>query len=169
MRVIRHLLSILILPTTVVVFVPWWLRASFVASDTRWAPSTFWSWLGPAAGAGIFTVGLVLFAWCVALFAIVGRGTLAPWDPTRELVVTGPYRHVRNPMISGVAMMLAGEALLLGSRAITAWLLFFVLVNHAYFILSEERGLTQRFGTGYDAYRAAVPRWIPRRRPWTGA
>ena len=71
-------------------------------------------------------------------------------------------------MISGVAAMLAGEALIFGSAAIAAWLVIFVIINHIYFVVSEERGLARRFGHSYDAYRAAVPRWIPRRTPWTG-
>lgn len=118
------------------------------------------------AGAVVFAAGLTLFSWCVALFARVGRGTLAPWDPTQRLVAVGPYRHVRNPMITGVATMLAGEALVSGSRLIALWLVAFVIINHAYFLLSEEPGLVRRFGLGYEEYRAAVPRWIPRIRPW---
>jgi protein-S-isoprenylcysteine O-methyltransferase Ste14 len=114
-------------------------------------------------------VGFALFAWCVALFARVGRGTLAPWDPTRRLVVVGPYRHVRNPMISGVLGMLLGEALVLGSRVVAAWCATFLVINQIYFVLLEEPGLVARFGDDYRAYRAAVPRWVPRMQPWTGA
>jgi protein-S-isoprenylcysteine O-methyltransferase Ste14 len=124
------------------------------------------AWLIRAAGTVLFLGGFALFAWCVALFGRVGRGTLAPWDPTRRLVAVGPYRHVRNPMISGVAMMLAGEALLWRSGLLALWACAFVLINHAYFRLSEEPGLERRFGDGYRAYRANVPRWIPRLRPW---
>jgi protein-S-isoprenylcysteine O-methyltransferase Ste14 len=112
-------------------------------------------------GMVIFAFGFALFAWCVSLFARVGRGTLAPWDPTQRLVAVGPYRYVRNPMISGVAMMLGGEALLSGSWLIAGWCVVFVLVNHAYFVFSEEPGLVRRFGASYDEYRRAVPRWLP--------
>lgn len=168
MQIVRHALSILILPATVVILVPRWLLGSLHAIDTRWNVGSAWAWLGPILGVPIFAAGLALFAWCVVLFANVGRGTLAPWDPTRELVAVGPYRHVRNPMISAVATMLAGETLFFGSGVLAAWLVAFVLINHAYFLLSEERGLTRRFGRSYDAYRSAVPRWIPRRRPWSG-
>jgi protein-S-isoprenylcysteine O-methyltransferase Ste14 len=168
MQIVRHALSILILPATVVILVPRWLLGSLHAIDTRWPVETVWAWLGLILGVLIFAAGLALFAWCVTLFASVGRGTLAPWDPTRELVAVGPYRHVRNPMISAVATMLAGETLFFGSRVLAAWMLAFVLINHAYFLLSEERGLARRFGRSYDAYRSAVPRWIPRRRPWSG-
>ncbi len=116
----------------------------------------------------MFFLGFVFFAWSVTLFTRVGRGTLAPWDPTRRLVAVGPYRHVRNPMISGVALMLSGEALFFGSRSVTLWAATFLLANHVYFVLLEEPGLEERFGEEYRAYKAHVPRWIPRLRPWTG-
>ncbi|HWK88787.1 MAG TPA: isoprenylcysteine carboxylmethyltransferase family protein [Longimicrobium sp.] len=164
---LRHLMAILLLPFVVVVVVPRALRAARIAFDTRWADGAA-AWLGHATGALVFAAGLAMFAWCVALFGRVGRGTLAPWDPTRRLVAVGPYRHVRNPMISAVVAMVAGEALFLGSAALAAWGAAFVLINHAYFLLSEEPGLERRFDDGYRAYKQAVPRWIPRRRPWDG-
>jgi protein-S-isoprenylcysteine O-methyltransferase Ste14 len=117
-------------------------------------------------GVLLFLTGLALFGWCVVLFARIGRGTLAPWDPTQRLVIVGPYRHVRNPMISGVAAMLGGEALLSGSLMIAGWLALFLLTNHIYFLVSEEPGLARRFGENYEAYRSAVPRWIPGLEPW---
>ena len=69
---------------------------------------------------------------------------------------------MRNPMISAVLTMLAGEALHLGSRVLAAWATVFLLFNHAYFLLSEEPGLERRFGDEYRRYKAAVPRWLPR-------
>jgi protein-S-isoprenylcysteine O-methyltransferase Ste14 len=162
--ILRHLLSILLLPFTVVVVVPAALLRSDAADALRWGGA---AWLSRGAGIAAFAAGFGLFAWCVALFARVGRGTLAPWDPTRRLVAVGPYRHVRNPMISGVALMLTGEALLWRSGALALWLGAFVAINHTYFLLSEEPGLRARFGDGYREYRANVPRWLPRIRPWT--
>lgn len=161
---IRHLLSIGLLPFVVVVIVP----RSLLARDAVDAglPSTLLFVGGRVAGALVFALGLALFAWCVALFARVGRGTLAPWDPTKRLVVVGPYRHVRNPMITAVCTMLAGEALFFHSARIGYWLLLFVAINHAYFLLLEEPGLLARFGDEYARYRAAVPRWVPRRHGW---
>ena len=161
---IRHLLSIALLPFVVVVLVPRWLLR-FDALDTVMA-STPLLVARQFAGALLFAAGLALFVWCVVLFARVGRGTLAPWDPTRRLVVVGPYRHVRNPMITAVCTMLAGEALFFHSARIGEWLLLFVAINHTYFLLLEEPGLDARFGEEYVRYRAAVPRWIPRRHGW---
>lgn len=162
----RHLLSILLLPFVVVVVVPRWILTSGVANDTRWSAASPLAWAPRLTGVALLAAGLALFAWCVVLFGRVGRGTLAPWDPTRRLVAVGPYRHVRNPMITSVATMLAGITLVTGSRAMAVWLAIFVTINHVYFVLSEEPGLARRFGASYDAYRAAVPRWLPRRRPW---
>jgi protein-S-isoprenylcysteine O-methyltransferase Ste14 len=164
MNPLRHLLSILLLPFMVVVVLPYWLLARFAAVDTRW-PWTVLSWLPRLGGIVVALAGLALFAWCVWLFAQVGRGTLAPWDPTKAMVAVGPYRIVRNPMITGVALLLAGQALFWGSWVVGAWAAAFVLINHAYFVLSEEPGLEKRFGEDYRRYRAEVPRWLPRRRP----
>jgi protein-S-isoprenylcysteine O-methyltransferase Ste14 len=96
------------------------------------------------------------------LFVRVGRGTLAPWDPTARLVVRGPYRHVRNPMITGIGTILAGQALVFRSWGIAIELAMFGLINAIYFPLVEEPGLRQRFGAEYEEYCARVPRWLPR-------
>jgi protein-S-isoprenylcysteine O-methyltransferase Ste14 len=116
-----------------------------------------------ALGAALLLAGVLLFAWCLSLFARVGRGTLAPWDPTQRLVAVGPYRYLRNPMITGVATVIAGEALLVGSRLLALWAVLFLAINFAYFVLVEEPGLERRFGEPYREYKARVPRWIPRR------
>ena len=111
-------------------------------------------------------VGLMLLLWCVRDFVVAGRGTLAPWDPTERLVVRGPYRHVRNPMISGVFSLVLGEAALFGSLALLGWFAVVLAVNAVYLPLVEEPGLRDRFGPDYDAYRVHVPRWLPRPTPW---
>ncbi|HEX5872919.1 MAG TPA: isoprenylcysteine carboxylmethyltransferase family protein, partial [Longimicrobium sp.] len=148
------------------VVVPRWLLGMDASFGWGGAPAV--DALSRAAGAVAFAGGFALFAWCVALFARVGQGTLAPWDPTRRLVAVGPYRHVRNPMISGVLLMLIGEALLWRSGALALWAGAFLLINHTYFRLSEEPGMERRFGESYRVYRAHVPRWIPRLRAWAG-
>jgi protein-S-isoprenylcysteine O-methyltransferase Ste14 len=71
-------------------------------------------------------------------------------------------------MISGVALMLLGEAAFWGSTALGLWAASFLVINHLYFVLSEEPGLERRFGQEYRTYKAEVPRWIPRLRPWPG-
>ena len=165
MSLVRHVLSVLLLPFMVVVVLPRWLLGGFVAVDTHWISGAVLTSLARAAGALLFLAGLALFTWCLTLFTRVGEGTLAPWDPTRRLVAVGPYRYVRNPMISGVATMLAGEALFSGSRVLATWAVSFVLINHIYFLISEEPGLERRFGSDYRTYKTAVPRWLPRMNP----
>jgi len=108
----------------------------------------------------------VLFVASLRRFAGEGEGTLAPWDPPRRLVVRGPYRFVRNPMISGVIFLLFGEALVLLSRPHALWALVFLALNAVYIPLVEEPQLEQRFGDPYREYRANVRRFLPRLRAW---
>jgi protein-S-isoprenylcysteine O-methyltransferase Ste14 len=117
-------------------------------------------------GLPLIALGLIVVVSTIRLFAIVGRGTLAPWDPTSRLVVRGPYRYVRNPMISGVLLILLGEAALFGSLALLLWFGLVLAANAVYMPLVEEPALQRRFGEEYERYRAHVPRWIPRVRPW---
>lgn len=160
-------LSSLIAPVLIVGVIPVWLiRIRLAAYDTSWPGDSALAWAGRIVGAAVFVGGLALFIWCATLFARRGRGTIMPWDPTQRLVVSGPYRHARNPMISAVLFMVAGLALIWGSWLTAALALFFFVVNHAYFIKSEEPGLEKRFGASYRDYKANVPRWLPRLSPW---
>ncbi|NHJ13643.1 MAG: isoprenylcysteine carboxylmethyltransferase family protein [Candidatus Thorarchaeota archaeon] len=125
--------------------------------------------LGPIVflfGMVFMACGLILMIVTIRLFATVGRGTLAPWSPTKNLVVEGPYRYVRNPMISGVLSIALAEALIFTSLGLMVLFLVFLLGNHIYFIKSEEPGLVTRFGDEYLEYTRNVPRWIPRLTPW---
>jgi protein-S-isoprenylcysteine O-methyltransferase Ste14 len=161
---IRHLLSFLILPFTMTVLIPTWIaRRNHVMF--RWPANAFELGLF-GAGAVVLAIGLTLFVASLYEFVTRGRGTLAPWDPPRKLVVHGPYRYVRNPMISGVIFVICGEALLLRSRSIGEWAALFAVINLIYIPLLEEPQLAQRFGDAYDEYRRHVPRIIPRLRPW---
>ena len=161
MMILRHLLSVLLLPFVVVVVVPRWLMSRLDSPLLHGGAAMTTSM--QIAGAILFAAGFALFAWCVSLFARVGKGTLAPWDPTQRLVAQGPYRYVRNPMISGVVAMLAGETLFHNSLRVAEWFVTFLIINQTYFILLEEPGLERRFGEEYKRYKAKVPRWIPRR------
>jgi len=161
---LRHVLSVLILPTTVVLVVPVWIARNWHVVP-GW-PHSFPGWTALLAGAFTLGIGLVLFAASLLHFAREGRGTLAPWDPPRHLVVRGPYRFVRNPMISGVLILLAGIALCLRSLPHAIWAATFVTVNLIVIPLVEEPDLEQRFGDEYRTYARAVPRFIPRVSPW---
>lgn len=163
--VLRHVLSILILPVTAVIVVPSWIAREYEVRPS-W-PSDLSGWAALAAGLAGGAIGLALFAASLRQFAIDGRGTLAPWDPPRRLVVRGPYRFVRNPMISGVIFMLCGLALSLRSAPHGTWAAIFVAANLLYIPLLEEPDLETRFGDPYRRYCAAVRRFVPRLRPWT--
>lgn len=153
----RALLAIIV-PIFVVLLVPFWLLQNFPTSS----PNLFIQFFGIV----IFASGFTLATWCMVLFFNIGRGTIMPWDPTRKLVAVGPYQYMRNPMISGVIAMLVGEALFFGSVAIGILAIVGFLINHVYFIYSEEPGLEKRFGESYREYKRNVPRWIPRTNPY---
>lgn len=155
--VLRHVLSILLLPTTVTLIVPYLIISSRPARPTLSSLTL---------GAVAIGAGLALVAVTVWHFATLGKGTLAPWDPPRRLVVRGVYRYVRNPMISGVILILVGEATAMRSRDLLSWAAGFFLINVVYIPLLEEEWLIQRFGDDYREYRRHVPRWVPRLTPW---
>ena len=119
-------------------------------------------WLAVILGVG----GIVISFWTVSLFFCHGDGTAAPWDPPKRLVVRGPYRYVRNPMIIGVILILFAEAIMLCSLPIAVWASIFLLANAIYFPFFEEPALKKRFGADYEQYCRCVGRWIPRATPW---
>jgi protein-S-isoprenylcysteine O-methyltransferase Ste14 len=104
--------------------------------------------------------GGALALWCIVTFAFVGHGTPAPFDPPRKLVITGPYRYVRNPMYLGAAWALTGAALFYHSIPLLAYVGLFLLAAHIFVVLYEEPVLTRLFGAEYEAYRARVGRWM---------
>ncbi|HEX8682936.1 MAG TPA: isoprenylcysteine carboxylmethyltransferase family protein [Ardenticatenaceae bacterium] len=167
MPIWRHLRAILLLPGTVLVVVP----AIILRSTHRSNPGEAWplpfNIMRWAVSLSLIGLGLTLMAQTIRLFMAFGEGTLSPLDSTRRLVVRGPYRHVRNPMISGACCILLGEATWFRSVPLLLLFLSAVLLNVVYIPLVEERGLEQRFGEDYRAYKRSVPRWIPRRQPWT--
>ena len=105
-------------------------------------------------------LGTILLLWCVLEFYNAGRGTLAPWDPPRHLVTTGPYRVSRNPMYIGVVTILAGWCILWDSRALIVYAALSALGFHLRVILFEEPWAARRFGAQWLAYRARVARWL---------
>lgn len=117
-------------------------------------------------GALICLAGLVVFGLTTRMLILIGNGTIMPWDPTRKLVTASLYGYLRNPMILSVIMIEAGEALLFGSIWLALIAIAFFIINHIYFIFSEEPGLEKRFGQEYIEYKKNVPCWIPRLRPW---
>lgn len=122
----------------------------------------------PVIGMICICLDLSLMVATIRLFVNVGEGTLAPWGPPQRLVVQGVYRRVRNPMISGVILVLLGESLLTASLPLFCWSLVAALINAAYIPLLEEPMLVNRFGEEHLTYKWNLPRWIPRLTPWEG-
>src|SRR3954447_11974042 len=142
------------------VFIPWAL--------TGWESNS-----PPAAlkvlGVALIVAGAAVLLHAFAKFVTEGRGTPAPVAPTKELVVGGIYRHVRNPMYVAVTALIAGQALVLGSAALAVYAAAFWATTAAFVKLYEEPVLTERYGDRYRLYRDNVPGWIPRPRPWRNA
>jgi len=129
----------------------------------QWAGVTRPSVIGAAqiTGAAIVVLGGILVVACVVSFALIGKGTPAPYDPPRRLVVRGPYRWVRNPMYWGAALALGGAALFYQSVALFAYALLFLVVMHALVLGYEEPTLRGSFGSEYEEYCRRVSRWLP--------
>jgi protein-S-isoprenylcysteine O-methyltransferase Ste14 len=152
---IRSVVWAALLPGVVAGYVPW---RFFGLARARF------TWRDPLdlLGAVLIVAGVGLLVACIWEFAHSGRGTLAPVDPPRQLVVRGLYRYVRNPMYVSVTSILFGELLLTRSPALLAyWALWFAAVN-LFVIGYEEPALRRQFGASYDRYARTVGRWIPR-------
>jgi protein-S-isoprenylcysteine O-methyltransferase Ste14 len=105
--------------------------------------------------------GAALAIWCILTFAFLGRGTPAPFDPPRRLVVRGPYRFVRNPMYLGAGLALAGAAVFYETVVLWAYAAGFLLVMHLVVVAYEEPTLRRTFGEDYEKYCRQVRRWLP--------
>jgi len=162
---LRWLQAVVLLPGTVLVAVPAAILhfSAPSLSDVMAKPDSMRFVLAVA----VSVPGLILAGWTMSLFIRFGDGTAAPWDPPQKLVVRGPYRHVRNPMISGVLFLLISESLLFDVTGLLIWTTVFFVGNSVYFPLVEEPGLRTRFGDDYEVYFANVGRWIPRLTPWS--
>jgi protein-S-isoprenylcysteine O-methyltransferase Ste14 len=150
----RHARAIALLPLTNTIAIPGVLLL-------LWPPTYPLQLTTALAGCALAGTGAALVVHCVRLFVRFGCGTLAPWDPTRVLLSAGAYRYSRNPMKTGLFLVLGGEALAAGSVALTAWLACFAIVNVVYIQFHEEPGLLKRFGVRYAEYCDRVPRWWP--------
>lgn len=155
MKIIRHMVSFL-LPIFALIVVPLLIEKDY---------SLLWLWTNIIGGL-LIGLGLTVLFFTIRMFIRIGNGTLAPWDPTRNLVTSSLYGHVRNPMILGVLIVLCGESILFTSSSIEIWAALFLIINTVYFIFSEEPGLKKRFGMEYVEYKKHVPRWIPTIKPW---
>ena len=121
------------------------------------APSSMGAW--QVAGLGLGALGAIVGAACILTFVFVGHGTQAPFDPPRELVASGPYARLRNPMYLGAGAAMAGAALFYQSWALLAYVFGFMIAAHLFVVAYEEPALRRVFGRDYDRYCARTPRW----------
>lgn len=144
----------------------------FIGLVLIYVPARLLSWSGlvrPVAMEARQVVGMVIGAagsavalWCIFTFTSVGKGTPAPFDPPRRLVIRGPYRFVRNPMYIGAGIALAGAALFYESLPLLGYISFFFLATHLFVVAYEEPALRRTFGQEYEAYCDRIGRWWPR-------
>ena len=161
MLFLKSVFFTLLLPGTVTILLPYFIvgRAA-VTLDTAWELQQYLGLLLVIGGAAVLV-------WSIVDFAVHGRGTLAPVDPPKELVVNGPYRYVRNPMYVGVLTVLLGEASFFGSTSLLWYTVLVLAVFVAVILGYEEPRLQEQFGESYARYAGSVRRWIPGR-PYRG-
>jgi protein-S-isoprenylcysteine O-methyltransferase Ste14 len=152
--VLRSIFFALLLPGTATLLLPYFILSRRLVLH--------WDVIG-FAGLVAILVGASILIRCIVDFARLGRGTLAPVDPPKELVVRGLYRYVRNPMYVGVVLVLLGESALFRSTDLLLYTGVFFLIANLFVMLYEEPTLRARFGESYEQYRRTVGRWIPRR------
>jgi len=150
-------------PSTVAGLVPWWI--------THWEfrPPFFDLEATRAVGILLIVAGLPGLVDSFARFALQGLGTPAPIAPTQNLVVTGLYRYVRNPIYVALVAVILGQAALFGDWRLMTYGGLMWLAFHAFVLAFEEPVLVEKFGAQYEDFRANVPRWIPRLTPWRAA
>jgi len=146
----RALIAFLALPTVVGGVIPWWI----LQSDS--APRT-----GSALGWPVLFLGLMIVLHCVRDFYRIGKGTLAPWDPPKRLVIVGLYRFARNPMYIGVLTWVAGLSLLTGSVRLAIYTPILFVAFHLRVLFYEEPTLARLFPNDWLEYRSRVNRWLP--------
>jgi len=156
---LKNLLFVLIAPGTIAVYIPALLARNHAAA----------SGVLLLLAVVLFTIGGCIYLWCLWDFATFGRGTPAPTDPPRKLVVRGLYRYTRNPMYVGILTVLLGWIVLFRASGLWIYALVLGIAFHTLVVLYEERHLKRQFPGEYDRYRAQVGRWLPRARRSGGA
>ena len=137
-----------------------WLPLFVLFPSLRYRPIE-WGWMAAAAIA-VIAVGTAGYFWCALDFAVFGKGTPAPIDMPKVLVVRGPYRYTRNPMYISVLTVLFGESALFRSVALLEYAGVAAICFHLFVRIQEEPTLRRKMGEAYTKYCEVVPRWIPR-------
>ena len=156
MLLLRSIFFTFVLPGTVTVLIPYWIISSR-SSDML---SNYFT--VRYFGFPLMVIGAAGLLWCLWEFFAEGRGTLAPVDPPKHLVVRGLYRYVRNPMYVSVVTILLGEALFFSRTLLLIEAEVFFAMAYLFVVLYEEPALRRQFGESYVSYSQTVGRWIPR-------
>ena len=149
----KNIVFTVLVPAAAGLYVPWWIAGGPVPSPTFTLRSL--------AGVLLLTVGAAGYVWCQSWFAIFGRGTPAPIDPPKRLVIRGPYHVVRNPMYVSVLLMVLGWSVYLRSSPLLLYAGALWVVLHTFVVVIEEPSLRRRFGDAYVQYCRNVRRWMP--------
>ena len=153
MTALRSLLFLILAPGMVAGYIPLALLRNGTQLETGiFAYLAFPLWL----------IGTVILLWSFWNFLAQGRGTPAPIDPPKEMVATGFYRYVRNPMYVGVLAIITGHFLWFGYWNLLIYVVIVFLAFHTFVTYYEEPNLKRKFGAAYEDYLKRVPRWIPR-------
>lgn len=154
--VLGSALFLVLAPGAVAGLIPWWI------SRWRFEPVSIW-WLPLRIAGGLLVIlGALVLLDSFARFALQGLGTPAPVFPTCNLVITGLYRYVRNPMYVAVVATILGQGLLFANVHLLGYAALVWLITHVFVLAYEEPALRATFGPAYESYRRNVPRWIPR-------
>src|SRR5437867_5879191 len=157
MVAIKTLLWSIFVPTTVTIIIPYFTLSTRL-NLLRLHPSKLRFF-----GILPIVIGVAIYARSAWDFTFVGKGTPAPFDPPKQLVVTGPYRYLRNPIYTFVVLVLLGEAIFFESTALLVYAALVFSFLHLWLVRYEEAGLKRRFGKSYETYCETVSRWIPKR------
>jgi len=149
---LKNLLFTVLVPGTVAVYLPLMIAG-------RRSPASGLVW---AIGCLLLILGVAIYSWCVWDFATFGRGTPAPIDAPRKLVIRGLYQYTRNPMYLGVLTIILGWAVHFRAAVLLPYALVVGACFHLFIVLYEERHLQRAFGSEYEDYCARVGRWLPR-------
>ena len=154
MTALKTILFMLLVPGVLLVLLP----CALIGADVALFSFGLFHWLAVP----LWAAGAAVIIWCAWAFTVRGRGTPSPTDPPKELVISGLYRYVRNPIYVGVVTFLLGYVFWYPTRAILLMPVIVVICSHLFVIFYEEPHLRKAFGAAYGEYCRSVPRWIPR-------
>lgn len=157
----KTLVFTIVVPGTIGGLFPWLLAQGAQGEPGR---TLQWTSVWTVVALLLLALGVGVYLWCAGAFTFIGKGTPAPIDPPKTLVVQGPYRWVRNPIYLAVTTVILGQALLFRAPVLVGYAIVWVVFVHTVVVFVEEPSLREQFDGSYEEYLRRVPRWIPRPR-----